>query len=197
MTEKIEEFTRLIQFPEVQEVLKEIVRNALIESNVFTRLNLIEEHLGADEFHCVCRDLPFEMGISDYDEEREPLKKIPEQIAALYTVIDSKETTVIETTVIGGNKTEMRARLLIDKLKVIPYINGKKFMRGPDVAKWLLEEVGAEYKTTTTGARQAAKDVMEKTKELYPNEISYNPGISNGKRKRAYNIIEYVECKKM
>lgn len=192
MTEKIEEFTRLLQFPEVQEVLKEIIRTSLIESRVFMRLNLIEEHLGADEYHCIGKDLDFENGISEYDEEREPLQKIRDQITTIYTVIDSKET-VVETTILGGNKTEMRARLLFDKIKTVPYLNGKKIMKGPDVSKWLVNEITAEYKATKTGARQAAKDVMEKTRELYPDDIRVNPDSSKRNQKRAYNIIEYIE----
>jgi len=196
VTERIEEFCRLLQFPEVQEVLKEIVRTSLVENNVFTRLNLIENHLGVDEYHCIGKDLDFEDEL--IEEEREPLKPISEQIAAIYAAIDSKETTVVESqTILGGNKTEMRARLLIEKLKTVPYTNGKRFMKGPEVSKWLLNEIGSEYRTTKTGARQAAKDVMEKTKELFPNSIRFNPEASGRNKKRAYNIIELIECKEM
>lgn len=197
VTERIEEFRRLLQYPEVQEDLKELIRNTLIESNVFTRLNLIEENLGADEFHCIGRDLNYEAGVSEYDEEREPRNTIPEQIAAIYTAIDSKET-VIETTILGGNKTETRARLLYEKLKTIPYSNGKRFMKGPDVAKWLLgTELKEDLRTTKTGARQAAKDVIEKCRELFSDEIKINPSSSGRNAKRAYNIIEIVDCKDM
>jgi hypothetical protein len=196
VTEKIEEFCRLLQFPEVQEVLKEIFRTSLVESNVFTRLNLIEEHLGADEYHCIGRDLDYENGISEFDEERQPMIKLKDQVTAIYKAIDSKET-VVETTVLGGNKTEMRARLLFDKLKITPFVNGKRFLKGPDVSKWLLSEIDIEYRTTKTGSRQAAKDVMEKTRELFPDEISYNPDSSKINRKRAYNVIEYIERKEM
>lgn len=195
MTERIEEFTRLLQYPEVQEVIKDIVRNTLNECNVFTRLNLIEEHLGADDYHCVGRDIDFESGFSEYEEEREPLKRIPDQVASIYEAIDSKET-VVETTILGGNKTETRARLLLDKLKVTPFVNGKRFLKGPDVAKWLLNEVDTELKTTKTGARQASKDVMQKCKELFPNEILYNSEETSRNHKRVNNIIEYIErCK--
>jgi len=197
VTERIEEFRRLLQYPEVQEDLKELVRNTLVESNVFTRLNLIESNLGADEFHCIGRDLNYEAGISEYEDEREPRKPLPEQIAAIYAAIDSKET-VVETTILGGNKTETRARLLFEKLKVVPYTNGKRFMKGPDVAKWLLgTEINTELRTTKSGARQAAKDVMEKCAELFAGEVKFNPGIVGKKLKRAYNIIEYIECKEM
>lgn len=197
MTERIDEFRKLLQYPEVQEDLKEIVRSALVESNVFTRLNLIEMNLGADEFHCIGRDIDYEAGISEYEEEREPRKSIPEQVAAIYAAIDSKET-VVETTILGGNKTETRARLLFDKLKNTPYINGKRFMKGPDVAKWLLgPEIDPDLRTTKSGARQAAKDVMEKCAELFAGEVKFNPGIVGKKLKRAYNIIEYIECKEM
>lgn len=196
MDEKVAEFARLLQFPEVQEVLVEIVRNTLIESNVFTRLNLIEQHLGADEFHCVGKDIDYETGFSEYEEEREPLLKISDQIAAIYEAIDSKET-VVETVVLGGNKTETRARLLFKKLKDTPYINKKKFLRGPDVAKWLLNEVEVDLRTTKNGSRQAAKDVMEKCKELFGEWVRINPETSTRNKKRAYNIIEYVECNDM
>lgn len=196
MTERIEEFRRLLQYPEVQEALKDIIRNTLVESNVFTRLNLIEEHLGADEFHCIGRDLDFEAGISKYEEEREPKKKIPDQIAAIYTAIDSKET-IVETTIIGGNDTKARAWLLLDKLKDHPYINGKRFMTGPEVAKWLLNEIREELRTTKKGARQAAKDTMEMCTELFPEKVVINPDTVGKKRKRAYNIIVYIECKEM
>lgn len=197
VTERIEEFRRLLQYPEVQEDLKELIRNTLIESNVFTRLNLIEENLGADEFHCIGRDLDFEMGISEYDEEREPRKTIPVQIASMYSAIGSNETAV-ETIILGGNKTETRARLLLEKLKLTPLVNGKRFMTGPDVTKWLLSsEISEKCRTTKTGSRQAAKDVMEKCRELYPDDVRINPGTSTRNQKRAYNIIEYIERKEM
>ncbi len=195
--ERIEEFRRLLQYPEVQEALKKIIKSTLAENNVFTRLELIEENLGADEFHCIGRDLDFEAGINKYKEERVPKIPIPEQITAIYAAIDDKET-VVETTILGGNDTETRARLLFDKLKKIPYIHGKRFMTGPEVAKWLLSnEIKEKLRTTKKGARQAAKDVMEMCVKLFPEKVIINPDVVGKKRKRAYNIIVYIECQEM
>ena len=181
----------MLEYPEVQEAMNKIFESYLQNmgivqavSKAHTRLDLIEEHLGADDDYCIVKDLEY--------GEREPLQNIRDQITTIYTVIDSKET-VVETTILGGNKTEMRARLLFDKIKTVPYLNGKKIMKGPDVSKWLVNEITAEYKATKTGARQAAKDVMEKTRELYPDDIRVNPDSSKRNQKRAYNIIEYIE----
>lgn len=186
MTEKVEEFTRLLQFPEVQEVLKEIVRSSLIESNVFTRLNLIEEHLGADDYHCVGRDLCFEDGISESDEEKIPLTKLPEMIAAIYTAIDSKET-VSETMILAGNETEVRARLLKTRVQSSNMLNGKRQMNSKDVQRFLLEEIPEEHRTTKTSARKVAFDVMKKTQELFPEQIKLV------KNKKGLNVIEFLE----
>ena len=61
-----------------------MIQNCLVEAGIFTRLNMIEENLGTDEFHCRGRGLAFEYGISEYDEEREPFPTIPERVKSIY-----------------------------------------------------------------------------------------------------------------
>jgi hypothetical protein len=93
LSTKTEEFKELLKYPDVQECLKDIIRNCLHESDIFTRLDLIEEHLGADEFYCIGRDIAFEKGVSEYDDEREPLPKITERVAKIYKDVDSIQFT--------------------------------------------------------------------------------------------------------
>jgi hypothetical protein len=186
MNEKIAEFCRLLQFPEVQEVLKDIIRTSLVESNVFTRLNLIEENLGSDEYHCIGRDLDYEKGISEYDEEREPLPTVKQQILAVYKAIDSFDKPN-EQVIITGNMTEIRARLFKERIVSVNYRHGKKFMLTPEIKRFLLNEIHEDYRTTDKGAKQAAHDVMKKALEMFPDELKAGTA-SNGVK-----FIEYIE----
>lgn len=181
--ERICEFIKLLEYPEVQEALnnkiEKYIRNmglVAAVSKAHTRLDLIEEHLGADDDYCIGEDLEY--------GEREPRTKVPEQIANLAAAINNSCQTT-EVMVVAGNVTEIRARLVKEHL----VMNIKKFMTSPEIASFLLNDVPDEYKPCSkSAASKAAFDVMKKALEMFPNELRE----ARAKKRRA-KVIEYIE----
>lgn len=184
MTEKIQEFLRMLEYPEVQEAMNKIFESYLQSmgleravSKAHTRLDLIEEHLGADDDYCIVKDLEY--------GEREPLIKITDQLASIRN--NSCQTT--EVVMVAGNVTEIRARLFKEKITITDMRNGKRFMNSPEIASFLLNDVPDEYKAyTKSAASKAAFDVMRKALEMYPDELREGRA-----KRRGAKVIEYIE----
>jgi len=183
MSTKVQEFLDLLQYPEVQEALQSIVHMTIHETPIYKRLDLIEEHLGANDLYCVGRDIDYERGVTD--DEREPLRKIPDQIAVIHNLI---QTPVKEVVMVSGNVTEIRARLLREKIDTVSPRQGKKFILSTEVQQFLLFEVPEEQRTTEKGARVAAGDVIKKAIEMFPESLQI--GKTKGKGLRFIELIE-------
>lgn len=184
---KVQEFLTMLKDPDVYSAFQDIVMGVLTDPNgpqLSRRITNIERHLGASDDWCVWEDV--------FNEDKEILMPLTEQFDLLSGRIEDVSLPVLKETVFAGNKTETRAKLLFDFLKEIPFKNGKQFMTGPDVAKWLLNEIEEKYRTTKSGSRQASRDVMEKTRELHPDEIKLYLVSDKQNHKRGKNIIEYV-----
>lgn len=186
VNEKIQQFLKLLEYPEVQEAMnkkfEEYLQNLGLDKAItraHRRIDLIEEHLGADEEYCIIKDL-------DYGE-REPRKKVTEQFAQFAAIINNSCQTT-EVVMVAGNVTEIRARLLKEKLFSVNPRNGKRFMVSSEIASFLLKEVAEEYKTTEIAARKAALDTMKKALEMYPNELRETKA-----KKRNAKVIEYID----
>ena len=184
--ERIHEFIKLLEYPEIQEALNKRFEMYLQSmgivkavSNAHARLDLIEEHLGADDDYCIVKDLEY--------GEREPRMKIPEQIAVLAASINDGCKTS-EVVMVAGNVPEIRARLLKEKLASATKVT-EKFMTSPEVADFLLNDVPDEYKACSkSAASKAAFDVMKKALEMFPDELRE----ARAKKRRA-KVIEYIE----
>ena len=179
---KVTEFLTLLQDPDVYDVFKGLVMQVLTDPDclVLRRIHNIESHLGVDEDYCIWED--------SLNEDKEVMMTIPEQFALVSSRIEDVSIPVLkETVLVAGNETEVRARLLRDKLPSVSYRNGKKYMLGPEVQKFLLHEVPQEHRATEKGARQAAIEVMRKTLEMFPEEVR----VAKNAKKR--NFIEYIE----
>jgi hypothetical protein len=178
MSADVKQFLSLLHNPDVCEVLHRIIENVLLTSELkpIKRIADLEAITGLNDY-------------SEYDEEQHELT-IPEQILMLADRIDNSVIpTAKETVSIPDNKTGVRARLLKNKLVSMPYRNGRKYMISSEVKAFLLDEIELDYRTTQKGARVAAKDVMEKTKELFPDNVT------TGKNKKNMNVIELLESK--
>lgn len=180
-TERIEEFCRLIQFPEVQEALENIIVSSLHNCNIFNRLNLIEEHLGVDEKHCLGRDLNFELGISEYEEERTPLPNLQEQLKILF------KTAPIEDDI---NVTNVRARRLVEKLRETKPILGVVYLDSKTIKRFLQEEIDDKYKIGKNGnPRQTVSRVIDRAIILYPTEVKRGKS-KNGNKTLRIELIK-------
>jgi hypothetical protein len=180
---KVVEFLTLLQDPEVYDVFKGMVMQVLTDpegSQLIQRVSNIEKHLGADDDYCIGKDI--------FNDDKEVLMTIPEQFSLLSERVNDASIPVLkETVLVAGNETEVRARLLRDKLPSVSYRNGKKYMLGPEVQKFLLHEVPEEHRATEKGVRQAVIEVMRKAVEQFPNEVRI------GKNNKKRNYIEYIE----
>jgi hypothetical protein len=184
--ENVEQFLRLLQHPEVQEAFESIVINLLHNCNFFEKFKSIGEFLGENETHCIGRDIDYEKGISMYDEEREPLKRFPDQLSEITDKLKDVKSQA-ETKILSGNVTEIRARMIFENLKTVDFRQGKRFSLSTEVRDFLLLKIPDEYRTTEKGAKQASKDVMEKALELYPNQLKI------GKTRKNVRYIELIE----
>lgn len=173
LSTKVEEFKELLKDPEVQECLKDIIRNCLHEADIFTRLDLIEENLGADEFHCVGRDIDFEKGVSEYDEEREPLPKMPEKIAALYEAIDAIHSVDNVNPVLEVNSlTDIRARLLVERLEGMTPRIGGRYMTSKEVGDFIQNELPEEFRYNGKGnPREVRSELMNHAVTKFPHKV--------------------------
>lgn len=180
---KVQEFITLLQDPEVYPVFQCMVMQVLTDQDgpkLIQRVKNIERHLGANDDWCVWEDVE--------GEGREVLMPITEMIDLISGRIEDVSLPVLkETVILAANKTEVRARLLKDKLSSVPYRNGKKFMLGTEVQKFLLHEIAEDHRANEKGIRQTAKDVMKKAVEQFPNEVRL------GKNEKKRNFIEYIE----
>lgn len=187
---KVEEFIGLLQYPEVQECLKEIISNCMHESAIFIRLDLIEENLGADEFHCVGRDIAFERGFSKYDEEREPLQTIMERIAQVYKAFDTMHFTGETKPALEINTlTDIRVRLLLEKLESIAPRFGERYMTSKEVGDFIQNEIDEEFRYDGKGnPREVRSKLMKYAVKKFPTKVKM------GKSKKGNRLlrIEFI-----
>lgn len=171
LSTKTEEFKELLKDPEVQECLKDIIRNCLHESDIFARLDLVEENLGADEFHCVGRDLAFEKGVSEYDEERKPLPKVPERVAKIYKEVDSIQCAGGAEPVLEVNTlSDVRTKLLIEKLENSSPRFGVRYMTSKEVGEFIQTEIAEEFRYKGK-SREVRNDLMRYAVDKYPDKV--------------------------
>ena len=179
---RVQEFLTLLQDPEVYDVFKTLVLQALTDPEgcqLVRRVANIEKHLGADDDYCIYED-PF-------NDDREVMLTIPEQLSLLSERINDASLPVLKETIFSGNGTEVRARFLKEKLQEVDYRNGKKFLNSKEVQGFLLREVPEEHRTTDKAARKVANDVMKKAVELFPESMTLT------KNKKGLNVIEFIE----
>lgn len=179
---RVQEFLTLLQDPEVYDVFKTLVLQALTDPEgcqLVRRVANIEKHLGADDDYCICED-PF-------NDDREVMLTIPEQLSLLSERINDASLPVLKETIFSGNGTEVRARFLKEKLQEVDYRNGKKFLNSKEVQGFLLREVPEEHRTTDKAARKVANDVMKRAVELFPESMILI------KNKKGLNVIELIE----
>ena len=191
LSTKVEEFKDLLKYPEVQEYLKDIMRTCLHESEIFTRLDLIEENLGADEFYCVGRDLAFEKGISEYDDEREPLPKITERVAKIYKDVDSIQSTGVGTHVLEVNTlSDIRAKLLVEKLEKVSPRFEVRYMTSKEVGDFIQNDIAEEFRYNGKGnPREVRSELMNRAVAKFPHKVRMGKS-KNGNKLLRIELME-------
>jgi Icc-related predicted phosphoesterase len=181
-----------LEFKKMLETYIRDQKDIVNEVNIIKiKVSNIEKHLGADEDYCI--------GADSFSEDKEVLNPIHEQLSLIVQRIDDVSLPVLKETVfVGGNTGKMRAIKGFEKLKSMPYKNGKQFITGPQMAKFLAFEIEDDYKTLDrTGKptinRQAAKNTINLIHEMYPEQTLLNPEKSRTGKKRPFNVISFLD----
>jgi hypothetical protein len=156
-------------------------------TKLLQRAELFESFTGLDvEQHCIGEDWEWEdmTQAERYmcpEKQKTVIQSLQAQLQQMNNRIDDASIPILkENVLIAGNKTEIRAQLLRDKLPEVEYRNGTRFMNSQEVQKFLLCEVPIEHRTKKY-------DVMKKAHETFP-EILRLP-----KNKKRLNIIKFLE----
>jgi len=98
----------------------------------------------------------------------------------------SKRQKEKEVHVITGNYTEQRARCLFEKLQSLQSVKKRKLLTSKEVQTFLLNDIPDTIKAPVNKIEVTAWVIMNKTKELYPMQISI------GRYKQKSKYIEII-----
>jgi hypothetical protein len=179
MSSEVTQFISLLQKEEVYNIFKQLVHKVLTDPDfyILKRLSNIETHLGADESYCIIEDL--------FNEDKEPMQPLLEQVSVLSTRIDDSSLPVLKEIVYSGNKTMIRRKIFRDRLKDVPLMNGLHQMDSQQAQKLFLNDVPEEYKANKKNAKKVVFDVFKAEEE-----DGYIKLIKNKKR---LNVAIYLE----
>lgn len=188
---------QILKTKTIDGLLEEIIFQKLSENGVLGSIELLKQFAGVfPDTHCIGEDWEWDE-MDSVERRMYPEKKkivvqpLQAQLLQLQERIDDASIPVLhekETVFISLNETEVRARLLVEeKLISVAEKNGKKYMLGTDVQKYLLHEIPEEHRATEKSVRQASIEVMKKALELFPNKVRI------GKNSKKRNYIEYID----
>lgn len=186
---------QLLETETVDSLLEDIIIQKLSRTGILSSIEMLKRFTGiSPDTHCIGEDWEWD-DMSPTERMMYPQKKkivvqpLQAQLIQLQERIEDVSIPVLhekETVVISANETEVRARLLKDKLKSLPFKHEKKFMLGTEVQKFLLNEIPEEHRATEKSVRQASIEVIKKAVEQFPNEVRM------GKNSKKRNFIEYI-----
>jgi hypothetical protein len=214
MSPKEKQFSDMLEDPELQPLLQkklaqllttknidclleEIIFRKLSENGVLNSVEFLKQFVGVDpKTHCIGEDWDWD-DMSPLERQMYPEKRkiivqpLQAQLVQLQERIDNSSIPVLHETekiLISGNVTEIRARLLRDKLRDGKKIT-EKFMTSPQLADFLMNDVPEEFRAETkSAASKAAFDVMRKAWEMFPEELREAKA-----KRRGAKVIEYIE----
>ena len=168
-TEKINQFLMLMEDPELQPFFRNYIENIIATSDlqILKRLTAVETLLGLNDY-------------SDFENEEREIT-IPEQLSILAERIDNvtepaPREPIPEPVQILTSKTEIRAHLLVEHLKNdVLERQGSKFIGSKEVVHFLKNEIPIDYRVgDIQNIRKVKKDVFEKARKMYPDNVLLN-----------------------
>lgn len=188
---------QLLTTKNIDGLLEEIIFRKLGENGVTRSIEFLKSFTGVDpKTHCIGEDWEWDE-MDSFEKRMYPEKKkivvqpLPVQLVQLQERIDDSSIPVLHETekiLISGNMTEIRARLLRDKLRDGIKVT-EKFMTSPQLASFLMNDVPEEFRAETkSAASKAAFDVMRKAWEMFPEELREAKA-----KRRGAKVIEYIE----
>lgn len=155
----------LMKDPEIQPFFRNYIENIIATSDlrILKRLTAVEKSLGLNDY-------------SDFENEEREIT-IPEQLSILAERIDNvTEPVPREPVPILTSKTEIRAHLLVEHLKKdVLERQGSKFISSKEIGHFLKTEIPIDYRVgDIQNIRKVKKDVCEKARKMYPDNVLLN-----------------------
>lgn len=186
-------FEEFLQSDKGQEIIENTANRIISEMRLLKRIVLLETYAGLDiDIHCVGEDWVWD-DMSEAERLKHPevqkviVQPLNAQLSQMNERIDDSSIPVLHETVFAGNETDIRARLLLQKLPDYPMLNGLHQMSTKQVGNFLLNEVPEEHRTTEKSSRKIAADVMRRAVELFPEQIKL---VKNSKKELKVSFIE-------
>src|SRR5208283_232562 len=168
-TDKINQLLMLIKDPEIQPFFRNYIENIIATSDlrILKRLTAVEKLLGLNDY-------------SDFENEERAIT-IPEQLSILAERIDNvtepvPREPIPEPVQILTSRTEIRAHLLVEHLKNdVLERQGSKFISSKEIVHFLKNEIPIDYRVgDIQNIRKVKKDVFEKARKMYPDNVLLN-----------------------
>lgn len=171
----------LLNNPAVRMEIEEIIIQVVAQKhNILERLDLLEEYLGVSaKTHFVDIDLDWEE-MEDSERLMNPQKKrkaftpLPERLSELEKKIFEGNVPRSENSLLSGNKTVVRAKLVMEELERTKPKMAGKILTSSEIYLFLSSEaVPEEYRILVkrSSSRAMIQTIMEKVLELYPEKV--------------------------
>ena len=178
---EVQKLQNLLNNPAVRMEIEGIIIQVIAQQhNILERLDLLEEYLGISaKTHFVDIDMAWEE-MEDSERMLNPHKKrktftpLPERLLELEKKILEGNTSGNENSLLGGNKTVVRAKLVMEELeRTKPKLAGK-ILTSSEIYLFLSSEAVPEecrIFVKRSSSRAMVQTIMEKVVELYPEKV--------------------------
>ncbi|MGE4494941.1 MAG: hypothetical protein AB7D09_08920 [Methanosarcina sp.] len=178
---EVQKLQNLLNNPAVRMEIEEIIIQVIAQQhNILERLDLLEEYLGISaKTHFVDIDMTWEE-MDDSERLMNPQKKrktftpLPERLLELEKKILEGNSLGSENSLLSGNKTVVRAKLVMEELeRTKPKLAGK-ILTSSEIYLFLSSEAVSEecrILVKRSSSRGMIQTIMEKVVELYPEKV--------------------------
>lgn len=178
---EVQRLQNLLNNPAVRMEIESIIIQVIAQQhNILERLDLLEEYLGVSaKTHFVGIDMAWEE-MDDPERLLNPQKKrktfipLPERLLELEKKILEGNNLGSENSLLSGNKTVVRAKLVMEELeRSKPKLAGK-ILTSSEIYLFLSSEAVPEecrILVKRSSSRAMIQTIMEKVVELYPEKV--------------------------
>ncbi|KKH50174.1 hypothetical protein [Methanosarcina sp. 1.H.A.2.2] len=178
---EVQKLQSLLNHPTVRMEIEGIITRVIAkEHNLLERLDLLEGYLGVSaKTHFVDIDLDWEE-MDDHERMMNPQNKrktfipLPERLSELEKKIIEGNVPRSENSLLSGNKTVVRAKLVMEELQNTKPNMAGKMLTSSEIYLFLSSESVSEecrILVKRSSSRAMIQTIMEKVVELYPDNV--------------------------
>lgn len=178
---EVQKLQNLLNNPAVRMEIEGLIIQVIAQQhNILERLDLLEEYLGVSaKTHFVGIDMAWEE-MNDVEKIINPQKKrktftpLPERLSELEKKILEGNTQGSENSHLSGNKTVVRAKLVMEELERTKPKMAGKILTSSEIYLFLSSEAVPEecrISVKRSSSRAMIQTIMEKVVELYPERV--------------------------